>query len=385
MNKILKRVLVGVGAFVGIIILGAGSYVGYVILSYNRIGNCDLIVDSKSNLNSVTTGETYKALSYNIGFGAYSQDFTFFLDTGYDEDGNETCGHSSKAKSKEEVVTNITGAFDTVLAQDADFVCFQEVDTDSTRSHHINQDEEIQNKFPSFDHVHAKNFHTAFLPYPLYDMHGYVNSGLTVLSKYKIEEAKRHEYTVSDSLSKFIDLDRCFASTVIKVENGKNLYLCNSHMSAYDTEGIREKQVKELNNFLIERKKAGDYVIVGGDWNHDLLTFNPDYSYNETDKRPFGETKKSPDWVNLIFNEEGKTPFEEGFKIVASDNSPSCRNNDIEYTPGKTYVCCVDGFLVSDNVEIVSHENIVTKNGNRGYDGFAYSDHEPVMIEFKLN
>ena len=47
MNKILKRVLIGAGIFVGVVVLGAGGYVGYVILSYNRIGNCDLKVDSK--------------------------------------------------------------------------------------------------------------------------------------------------------------------------------------------------------------------------------------------------------------------------------------------------------------------------------------------------
>lgn len=386
MNKILKRVLIGAGIFVGVVVLGAGGYVGYVILSYNRIGNCDLEVQSKSSLEQVSVGTTYKALSYNIGFGAYSQDYTFFMDTGYDDEGNETCGHYSTAKSKEEVEFNTNGAVQTMLDQNPDFVCFQEVDTDSTRSYHINQDTKIQDSFPAFDHVHAKNFHTAFLPYPLYDMHGAVNAGLTTISKYKVQSAKRHEYTVSTSFSKFFDLDRCFSSTVINVSNGKKLYLCNSHMSAYDEGGlIRQQQVAELNQFLTERKEAGDYVVIGGDWNHDLLVNNPDYTYNSTDHRPFAQTKKTPDWVSFIFDEEGKTPFTSGYKIIASDNYPTCRNNDIEYEPGKTFVCAVDGFIVSDNVQVVSHANIQTKQGNKGFDGFAFSDHDPAMIEFKLS
>ncbi|MBP5694129.1 MAG: endonuclease [Bacilli bacterium] len=385
MNKIVKRILIGAGVFVGVVVLGAGSYVGYVILSYNRIGDCELKVDSKSTLNQVQTGETYKALTYNIGFGAYSQDFTFFLDTGFDEDGNETCGHYSTAKSKEAVEFNTNGAVNAVFSEAPDFVCFQEVDTDSTRSYHINQDSRIVDKFPNYDHTFAVNFHTAFLPYPLYDMHGIVNAGLTTISKYKIQSAHRYEYTVSSSLSKLFDLDRCFSASVINVSNNKKLYLCNSHMSAYDEGGkIREQQVKELNEFLRERKEAGDYVVIGADWNHDLLTNNPDFEYNGTTNRPFGETKKDPTWVSHFFNTEGKSPIMEGYSIVASDNYPTCRNNDIEYEPGKTYVVCIDGFIVSDNVEVVSHRNIQTKNGNKGYDGFAYSDHDPSLLEFKL-
>ncbi len=52
------------------------------------------------------------------------------MDTGYDDEGNETCGHYSTAKSKEEVEFNTNGAVQTMLDQNPDFVCFQEVDTD---------------------------------------------------------------------------------------------------------------------------------------------------------------------------------------------------------------------------------------------------------------
>ena len=95
-------------------------------------------------------------------------------------------------------------------------------------------------------------------------------------------------------------------------------------------------------------------------------------------------TKKAPDWVSYFFDENGKSPFVEGFKIVASDNHPTCRNNDIAYDPEETFVCSVDGFIVSDNISVVSHEIIQTKNGNKGLDGFAYADHDPAMMEFKL-
>lgn len=386
MNKILKRILIIAGCAVGALVVGAGGYVLYVVLSYNRIGNTDLTVDKKASTDKAVVGQTYKAISYNIGFGAYSQDYTFFMDTGYDENGKETCGKYSRARSKDVVLFNTNGALKVVEDENPDFVLFQEVDTNSTRSYHVNQDTMIQEKFTTFDHVHCINFHTAFLPYPILEMHGTVNSGLTTLSKVQVKKAQRKEYTVSTGMSKFFDLDRCFAVQEIEVDNGKTLFLINSHMSAYDEGGtIRQKQVEELNAFLKAAHAAGHYVVVGGDWNHDLLVNNPEFPQYTKENRPFGETKKNPDWLNYIFDEEHKSPLTEGYSVVTSDNYPTCRNNDIEWEPGKTFTCVVDGFIVSDNVSIVSKTNIQTKQGNKGLDGFAYADHDPAMIEFKLN
>ena len=100
--------------------------------------------------------------------------------------------------------------------------------------------------------------------------------------------------------------------------------------------------------------------------------------------RVFGNILKDPDWVAPYFDETGKSPLVDGFRVVASDNVPTCRNNDIEWNSNHTYKCVVDGFIISENIEIVKHFNVETKNGNLGLDGFAYSDHQPAYMEFKL-
>lgn len=383
-KKVFKRIIKIVLAVVLTIILLAGGYVGYVLLSYSRVGDEALAVTEGTEKIGVFLGNEYKVLSYNVGFGAYSQDYTFFLDEGYDDYGNKTCGKRSRAKSKAEVLFNVGGAIAAAFDQNADFLLFQEVDTSSTRSYKVDQDEMIRNKFPSYYHTHALNFHTAFLPYPVYEMHGKVRSGLTTLSKYKINSAYRYEYTVSTSFSKYFDLDRCFSSHEIDISGSdKKLYLVNSHMSAYDESGeVRKKQIRELKSFMDEKSAAGHYVVVGGDWNHDLLTFNPDFSYTDT-SRPYAMTKRPPDWLAFMFDDKGN-PMIDGYQVVASDNYPSCRNNDIEYDPPHTFVCTVDGFLVSENVQVVSHETVLTKNGDKGLDGFAFSDHEPTVMTFRL-
>lgn len=384
MKKGLKITLITLAAVIGLIIVFAGGYVGYIFLSYSRLGDMPLEINSKSNLETVSVGEIYSCTTYNIGFGAYSQDFTFFLDTGYDDAGNPTVGHWSKAFSKEVVEFNTTGSVNAVKEMNPDFMMFQEVDTKSTRSYKVNQHNAIVDAFTGFDSIHCVNFHSAFLPYPLYDMHGSVNAGLTTLSKYKIQSAERKQYTIADDFSKLFDLDRCFAVCVIKVSNDKNLYIVNSHMSAYDEGGtIREQQMKELNGFLSACKEAGHYVVVGGDFNHDLLTNNPQYAYT-SENRPFAMTKRAPDWVAYMFNDEKKSPIVEGFTIYAADNKPTCRNNDIEWDPNNTFVCTVDGYIVSDNISVKNIQTIETKQGSKKIDGFAFSDHQPVYLEFEL-
>lgn len=383
-KKVLKKILLIFLIVIGVIVLGAGGYCGYILLSYDRIGDVSLEVEKHAIKEKVTTDQIYSVSTYNIGFGAYSQDFTFFLDTGYDEDGNETCGYYSKGKSKEEVLFNVNGSIDTIKKLNCDFVLLQEVDIESTRSYKIDQNKMFKDKMLDYDNVFALNFDSSYLPYPLYDMHGKSVAGLSTFSRYNIKEASRVEYTISDSLSKLFDLDRCFSVSVIEVSNGKNLYMINSHMSAYDEGGvIREQQIQELNEFLSLCKENGDYVVVGGDFNHDLLTYNPEYQYTN-ENRVFNNTLKDPDWVASYFDEQGNSPLIEGYSVVASDNVPTCRNNDIPWNPNKTYVCAVDGFIVSDNVEVITHFNVETKNGNLNYDGFAYSDHQPSYLEFIL-
>ena len=392
-----------IGATIGMILLLLGSYIGYVFASYYRIGDKELSIERGATKDVVNVNETLTAATYNIGFGAYSQNFTFFMDKGYDENGKETCGSKATAQGYDEVIFNTNGSIKTMKDNDLDFIMMQEVDTYSTRSYRVNQDKLVQEELKNYDHTFACNYHSAFFPYPFTDMIGASNSGLSTFSKYKIIEktAQRVEYAVGDGFDKIIDLDRCYSYQCVEVSNGKKLYIVNSHMSAYgDGDKIRTKQREQLRKALEVVAESGDYIVIGGDFNHDLLSYNPLYKnpdntfkYTKNNK-PFGETKKSPDWVSYLFDEDGScsllAPITNSrhetmtFSAYGADNLPSCRNNDIPWQNGKTYVVGVDGFICSDNVIVSAVETIPTNGGNLGTDYFAYSDHQPVKLTFKL-
>lgn len=382
MRKGWKITLITLGSLLGLVVLVTGGYVVYVASTYHRIGNIPLSYHGVTWKGKVEIDKELTLTTFNIGFGAYSPDYTFFMDEGYDKDGNKTKGTHGKGISYEDVKKNTDGAIKTAWDLKSDFYCFQEVDLDSDRSYHINQRKAIEDQFLDFyDATYALNFDTAFLAYPFNDMHGKSKAGLETLSSYTVKEAERREYTISDGFSKYFDLDRCFSVHRIDVDNGKELVLINSHMSAYDSGGtIRAKQVNELYSYMKAEEDKGNYVLTCGDFNHDLLTGNPDYSYTRDNFAYMNQIdQKKPDWLSYMFDENGKSDFDNGFHIYAADNNPSCRDCDVVWTPGSTFVSTVDGFIASPNIKVSKVETHKV-----GENGFAYSDHQPSTLTFKL-
>ncbi len=343
------------------------GYIIYMQMNYYRIEDHTALETGNNQEQILKAGETYTAVTCNIGFGAYGPDYSFFMDTGEMEDGTRTAGKYGKAISKESVETNTEKAAEALEKLNADFMLLQEVDVDADRSYHINQKETLMKRFGDYGNVFANNFRSAYLFYPFSDPHGAVEAGLLNFSRYEIAEAERRSYPVDNSfVTKFTDLDRCFSVMRLPVEGGKQLVLVNNHMSAYDEGGlIRAQQLELLNSVMEEEYEAGNYVIVGGDFNHAL---------GEAVAEGFPSKQKFPAWVSILTQEE----MAEGIRIVQAENElevPTCRGADIPYTKGVNFTTVVDGFLVSDNVKATA-ENVDTD--------FGYSDHNPVLLRFEL-
>ena len=385
MKKAGKTILLVVCALA---VLAAG-YVAYVLLGYYRVGDADLSVEQQAEEAVVRVGQPYTMTTYNVGFGAYQQDFTCVLDHCYvlrDGQWQQVGGKNLKAFSEADAQRNTDGAVGTIANLNPDFAFVQEADLDSDRCRHVNQIEAFQTALPDSSSVYCTNFHTPFFCYPVNDMMGKAESGLLTLSRVQIQKADRHEFAVTDNIiDRNFDLDRCFSASFLDVDNGKQLVLINLHMSAYDEGGvIRAKQRQTLYGFMAEERAKGNYVIAGGDFNHDLLTYNPAYPQYTKDNLPFvtETTQKQPEDVVFFFDEQSDAGLPEGMRVVAADNSATCRPAAIPWQPDFSYCYVLDGFIVSDNVEVRENRNIATATD--AMEGFAYSDHEPVWMEFEL-
>ncbi|MGN0771599.1 MAG: endonuclease/exonuclease/phosphatase family protein [Christensenellales bacterium] len=363
-NKTAKIIAIIMSAIFALFILTVIGYVIYVVCQYDRIEDNLVVSTTNNQTRQVEQYGVYTIVTYNIGFGAYTQDFDFFMDSGEMLDGTKVNGNGSTAKDKETVLTNTNGAISSVADGDYDFMMFQEVDTDSTRSHHVNQYFMLSEAFgTNRASAYACNFHSAYLLYPFHDPHGQSNAGIATYSKYNISSNVRRQYPVDTGFGKFFDLDRCFLITSLPLSNGKYLTLINSHMSAYDKGGtIRAQQLALLNRVLAEEAEKGNYVVVGGDFNHDIAD-----SINL-----FKTEQKVPEWVYQLTNDD----LTGGYKFAAANNVPTCRSTDMPYTKDVNYTVVVDGFIVSDNIEVKWVKNIDTD--------FMYSDHNPAAMSFML-
>ena len=358
--KTAKKIFKIIGIIAGVIVTALIVYIIYLYASYHRIeDNLSLEVESHAQANAhLTTEKEYSALTYNIGFGAYTPDFSFFMDG----------GRSSWAKSKDSVLETVQGAGEQVRSYDPDFALIEEVDLNSTRSYHVNEYDILKDCFADYDTVFAQNYDSAFLFYPFTQPHGKSRSGLALFSRYPVTDSLRRSFPVSTSFSKFFDLDRCYSISRVPVDNGKELVIFDLHMSAYgNSDEIREGQIRMLTEDMQKEYEAGNYVLCGGDFNHDLKADENDSAERESWAYPFPRSEL-PEHFSF-----GMDQLSEQEK---QDLWDSARNADMEYVPGETYTVTLDGFIISDNIECVSYEDINT--------GYTYSDHDPVYMKFKL-
>lgn len=360
-KNIIKRFFTILGITLGVILALAIAYLLYVIAFYHRFPDNQVLeivsaADAEAEIgDKVPTEVELTIVTYNVGFGAYSPDYTFFMDG----------GKSSWAKSKESATNLITGAGELSLSFEPDFVLLQEIDIDSTRTYHLDELALLRTKLSGYENSFAQNYDSPYLLYPFYEPHGASKAGLAVFSKYDITYAIRRSLPVSSDFNRLLDLDRCYSVNRIPTENGKELVLINIHMSAYGSSpAVREGQTSMLREEMEKEYEAGNYVIVGGDFNHNLKIYD--------DKGNMG-------WAKAY--ERSLIPDTFTFAIdfldeqVMYEMHNSCRDAGKPYSNmNATYT--LDGFIISDNIECIEYYN---------YDGgYEYSDHDPVVMKFVL-
>ena len=356
-KKGVKRFFIVLAIVVGVILLAAAAYLIYVFAAYHRVGDQKIEARNVSEA-AVAENVTYKITSFNIGFGAYEDDYGFFMDGGTE----------GRAWSKDRLEKNLVQIGNVLKDQGSDFYLIQEVDMDSTRSYHVDEREYIVGAIAGKSYAFAQNWDSPYLFYPFLKPHGSARTGIMTFACGKIGSAERVELPVEKGFMKIVDLDRCYLKTVIPMDNDKSLVLYNFHLSAYTSDGkIAEEQLKMLLEDVEKEYEAGNYCVAGGDFNKDILGNSEEY---------FGKADKEYTWAQPI--PEGLMEGYSSVIVKPLDEEkpvPSCRNADGPYHEGQ-YVLTIDGFLVTPNVTVHSAEVVDTQ--------FKYSDHNPVTMTFSL-
>lgn len=350
-----KRILRVIALIVAVVLLAVLGYVAYVLIDYHRLGNMPLEVNVPADAAEqvMKTGEVYRAFTWNIGFGAYTADYDFFMDG----------GNQSRAV-KDRLEPNLRTIAALSAAEKADLYLFEEVDIGGTRTWDVNEVPYLTGALPKYNSVFAQNYDSPYLMVPPLEPHGANRSGMLTLSRFDIIGAERVELPVENGLTKLLDLDRCYSKIRVKVENDRELILYTFHLSAYTSDGaVSLQQLQLLLKDMQTEYEKGNYCLAGGDFNKDILGNSSEvFATHEV------RTWAQPLPENLFDGTDMKL-------IDPGTDAPTCRNPDSAYHEGQ-FVVTVDGFIVSDNIRAL--ECRVEKTG------FAYSDHEPVLMRFML-
>ncbi|BEP28042.1 endonuclease/exonuclease/phosphatase family protein [Helicovermis profundi] len=328
-------------------------YLSYIIITdYSPKEIENATIDGKSE-KIMPIDKNFSVTTYNIGYCGLDKYQDFFMDG----------GTMSKSSSKEKTKENLDSVLDFLKSTNSDFISIQEVDTNSTRSYHIDEKKAIENEFKDYSQTFAYNYISKWVPVPLTDPMGHVESGLLTLSKYKTSKSLRYALPGKETFPRrYFMLDRCIIENTVPLSNGKNLIFVNLHLSAFDKGGlIKAQQLEFLLKYIKAKYTDGNYVVLSGDWNH-LLS------------RTFLDTYKGklPDWLALLPEEL----FKEDFTLATDESTMTIRSTTTPYKKGTSFETVIDGFYVSNNIEVLSV---------KGHDlGFEHTDHNPVTAVFKF-
>lgn len=291
---------------------------------------------------------------WNIGYAGLGEESDFFYD-----------GGTIVRMEKETVRKNFNGIYDFVTSNDSvDIFMLQEVDYDSKRSYGTNEYDGLAESMTDYSSSSCLNYNVGFVPVPYLNPMGGVEAGLVNLSKFTPSESVRYQYPSSYSWpNRIYFLDRCCLLNRYPLANGKSLVAINTHNSAYDDGGMKKVEMDYLKDLVTKEYEAGNYVIVGGDWNQCPPFFEVDKFIPES-ATDAGLPSRVPDDYLTSWG----WAYDPAFPTNRSLRAPLDRAT----TPKQL----IDYFLLSPNLVILECRTMAQH--------FQFSDHEPVYLKVAL-
>lgn len=332
-----------------ILIIAVGIFLTWISVSDYKPDKKTIV---EQNTVSNLPTDTMSVLIWNIGYAGLGADMDFFYD-----------GGKSMQTTKPFTQKNLSVIQDFLMSEkDNDFILLQEVDLKSKRSYEINEQEKIENSLTEFSWYFTYNYKVGFVPMPLGEPLGEVNSGLLCGTKHMPSNIIRYQFEGNYAWPKSLFmLDRCYTSMSFPLDNQDTLFIVNTHNTAYDEGNLRAKQMKQLQRWMLKKYKSGNYIIIGGDWNQIPPDMTLDY---------FG-TKPPNNYYQPKFVPNNFLP--KGWKLIYDHKEPT--NRSLEKPLHKnSFKTIIDFFIISPNIEPTQIETI---NLN-----FTNSDHNPVELKF---
>lgn len=356
-----------------------GIYILYVGAGYKRVYDVKYIEILNDQPATLAVGIPYEVVSYNLNYGMISSDYTYYKNIGYDVNGNQIVGSSSRAESKDRVEVNTKGSaglLSTGSNAEAEFVMVQEIDLDSTRTYYVDELAILNDVFANYAKIFVETGSSNYVFYPLTSPVGKFSSGMMTYSAFNVAYGIRHTMPSDETFpAKYTTADNCISITRCKVAGiAEQRYLClfNVNISLYESEEIRVKCLERLYDLMKTEIDRGHFVLVGGSFSYALCGNDGVFENN----------MKTPDWCKDLPGCFSPVKLSEiGCRIIKDEvaielKTGTTRDASVKYKKGETFEAITDGFIVSNNIVVNKIEVLDNE--------FLYSSHNPIRLSFYL-
>lgn len=348
----MKKALISLSILIGVPVFAFGCFLLLSTLrDYNPKPVLFVPIEGEGT-DMDSTKSDFSFLIWNIGYAGLGVESDFFFD-----------GGTGVRQSETVTQKNLDGIVSFLKKEQTrtDFILLQEVDFNSKRSWYTDQSKVLTAALSPCISSLAYNYVTDFVPQPLTNPYGKCSAGLMSFTHLKPGAARRIALTPDATwpVGLFM-LDRCLLEWRFKLRNSKELIVYNLHLSAYDDGTVKQNQMDSLKKRVLKEYEAGNYVVVGGDWN----------------QNPPGYISPNPGVKATVQMSIPEDYPAKGWKWAFGSDIPTNRKLNEPYKEGTTGIDVIDFYLISPNLQVLSHENINL--------GFAYSDHQPVYMKIRI-
>ena len=332
---------------VGVLLL---IYVGLVVvINRGRLPHDGPVAVIRSG-ETTDAGPELRIMTWNLGYAGLGAESDFVVDG----------GKHFLPPSKSIVQKNLEGIAQHLKDHPMDVTLLQEVAEPGLLSRGVDVAGHIADRvFPKIDQSFHPDMATKLIPPPLRFAHGSaIYSGKT------IQAARTSPLPVEPKFAAGF-IKKMYVAHIAEIPiigRDQKWIVMNIHLAAFDDNAAaRTAQLQKVLDIAANFYRAGNYVVVGGDWN---LEFEPS-------TMPHNTNSKCRFWIHPF----PKEMIPEGWTLATDTRAPTVRTVHQPYLRGENYTTYIDGFLASPNVDV---HDVATQDLQ-----FAFSDHQPVVGTFE--
>jgi endonuclease/exonuclease/phosphatase family metal-dependent hydrolase len=328
----------------------------------------DAVLYQSNLIKEFPAKKSISVMTWNVRFGVARLDFAL-----------DACG-DRVIISKSEVITGLEGIANKIKNDDIDIVLMQEVDVQSKRSSYVDQAQWLLNNTDLNYGAYASKWKSQII---LADGIGRVDAGNLILSKWKLEDAKRHQLPLrgdQDGLTQLFYLRRNVLSAKVNMP-GTPFYAVNGHLTAFATDDTKQKHISGFKSILDDIVANGFSFVAGGDLNaippnatktdyclEDQCEVGTYHSGKEPEHKEGAYFKEEITWLNDLYG----------------SYEPAISLEQYGMNETKHYTHSPGGKLELDRKLDYLWTNTAWSNGVTHQDATKLSDHMPVTANWTV-